>query len=114
MTFVITEERVLRNGEIGNGIHPAISAIVPDRILNFDKAVGLLEKSHHACTTKVAPRMGGGGMDRLGGVGLERSSLAALGSPTQPFAGLPPVQTNPSSIERETMLPMMGLFYRQR
>ena len=37
-------------------------------------------------------------------------SSAALGSrPTQPGAGLPPVQADQSSLERETMLPIMGL-----
>ncbi len=37
-------------------------------------------------------------------------SSAALGSrPTQPGAGLPPVQVDQSSLESETMLPMMGL-----
>ncbi len=37
-------------------------------------------------------------------------SLAALGSrPTQPGAGLPPVQADQSSLERVTMLPIMGL-----
>ena len=37
-------------------------------------------------------------------------SRAAVGSrPTQPGAGLPPVQADQSSFERETMLPIMGL-----
>lgn len=37
-------------------------------------------------------------------------SLVALGlRPTQPRAGLPPVQADQSSLERNTMLPMMGL-----
>ena len=37
-------------------------------------------------------------------------SSAALGSrPTQPGAGLPPVQVDQSSLERGTMLPIMGL-----
>jgi hypothetical protein len=37
-------------------------------------------------------------------------SSAAIGSrPTQPGADLPPVQADQSSLERDTMLPMMGL-----
>ncbi|KAI2509956.1 hypothetical protein MHU86_4521 [Fragilaria crotonensis] len=48
-------------------------------------------------------------MDRAELIGDVMSS-AALGSrPTQPGAGLPPVQADQSSLERETMLPIMGL-----
>ena len=37
-------------------------------------------------------------------------SSAALGlRPTQPGAGLPPVHADQSSLERDTMLPIMGL-----
>ena len=37
-------------------------------------------------------------------------SSGALGSrPTQPGAGLPPVQADQSSLERETTFPMIGL-----
>ncbi len=57
-------QRVLRIGEVSNGIHSAIGEMIPDSILKVNEAAGLRKESRHAGTTKVVPLLGGGGMAR--------------------------------------------------
>lgn len=55
---------ILRIGESRNGVHPTVGEVVRNSVLGVNKSTGLRKESCHACTTKVVPLLGGGGMDR--------------------------------------------------